>query len=422
MYRQILVEPSQRSLQKILWRSSPSEDVKVYKLNTVTYGQACASFLSIRCLFQLADEYEKINPDIANIIRQDFYVDHLLTGADSIPDAQYICNEISKVLKDGCFELRKWYSNEPSVVSHMDNATSSCEVLEFTAGEKAKTLGLTWSCQDDFLMYHIEEIPFKSNYTKRSVLSVLSKLFDPLGLLSPCIVLAKIFMQRLWLQKVSWDEPLTLSLSNEWSKFCKDLPNLNSLQISRHVLADFPSSLEIHGFSDASERVYGACLYIKSIDSKGFSVIRLLCAKSKVAPVKSLTIPKLELCAALLLSKLVNKVLNSIQLFFERIVLWSDSTIALAWIRTPPNTLKVFVSNRVAEIQALTEDCEWRYIPSTDNPADLVSRGLLPSQMLTAIEWWQGPSWLAKESIYWPQNEQNIKLLPELKSKYPLTL
>lgn len=222
MYRQVLVEPAQRNLQKILWRSNPNDTLKTYKLNTVTYGQASASYLAIRCLFELASQCDESNSEIASIIRHDFYVDDLLTGADSLVRAQYICRETSRVLKSGCFQLRKWYSNNLGILKTIDKSDISCEILEFAPEEKAKTLGLTWSCQKDILVFNVDIEPTSKGYTKRSVLSITARIFDPLGLLSPCTILCKIFMQRLWSEKLAWDDLLSHSLSLEWDRLSKD--------------------------------------------------------------------------------------------------------------------------------------------------------------------------------------------------------
>lgn len=415
MYRQVLIEPSQRALQKIIWRSSPNEELKTYQLNTVTYGHASASFLAIRCLFELANECENSDPEIAEIIRSDFYVDDLLTGSDSMSHIQKICLGVSMVLRKGCFELRKWHSNRPEILKEIGDSDIASGMLQFGLDETSKVLGLTWLWHEDVLVYKIENLLEKHKCTKRTVLSFIARIFDPLGLLSPCTVLAKIFMQRLWASKVGWDDPLPALLIKEWSTYYNELPSLNLLKIERHAQLQNAETVELHGFADSSEKAYGACVYLRSTDHFGNVKVALLCAKSKVAPVKSLTIPKLELCGALLLARLVDKVIKASKREFSRCVLWSDSTIVLAWLRTSPNNLKVFVSNRVAEIQTLTEHYTWRHVPSQDNPADLVSRGLYPNSILNEKTWWQGPSWLHQKEPDWPNSAPIIEELIELK-------
>ncbi|XP_030747104.1 uncharacterized protein LOC115875730 [Sitophilus oryzae] len=347
--------------------------------------------------------------------------DDLLTGADTIEQVGYICQEVSNTLKNGCFELRKWHSNEPAVLKNISDHNISSEVLEFARNEKTKTLGLNWSSRDDVLIYNIDDFSTVKKCTKWAVLSLIARIFDPLGILSPCIVVAKMFMQRLWSERLSWDDLLPSNLADQWNRFREELPNLSMLKIPRQVLGKciqlhgFSSSIQLHGFSDSSTRAYGACIRTTYPDGK--VKVRLLCAKSKVAPVKTLTIPKLELCAALLLARLADKVIQSMNIKFDDCVFWSDSTIVLALIKMAPNLLKCFIANRVVEIQSLTKDREWRYVQSLDNPAYYVSRGLLPKQILDADKWWYGPSWLKLSSSEWPSVEYKVSQLPELKSQ-----
>lgn len=201
---------------------------------------------------------------------------------------------------------------------------------------------------------------------------------------------------------MSWDDPLPINLKSIWENFRNELPLLNNLVIPRRVLIENVLRIELHGFCDSSERANGACIYLRSLNTHNDAQISLLCAKSKVAPIKAMTIPKLELCAALLLSRLVDKVIKSMKLQFNEIFLWTDSTITLVWIRRSSNLLKTFTANCVSEIQSLTSNCQWRYVPTAENPADIVSRGLCPNLILQSNLWWSGPPWLTSSSTNWP--------------------
>ncbi|GFX11565.1 integrase catalytic domain-containing protein [Trichonephila clavipes] len=173
--------------------------------------------------------------------------------------------------------------------------------------------------------------------------------------------------------------------------FYQKLAKVNNFKIPRCILLPATIRIEIHGFSDASERAYAAVVYIKCFNESGQSQTRLLCSKSRVAPLKTLTIPRLELSAALLLSRLVKKVVPILQLSIHKIRMWTDSTIALEWIKTEPHKLKTFVSNRVAEIQALSKDYHWKHVSSKNNPADLISRGCNVDELLKNEMWFSGP-------------------------------
>ncbi|XP_072401038.1 uncharacterized protein [Diabrotica undecimpunctata] len=417
MYRMITVDDECKNLQRILWRDDPSEPIKTFVLNTVTYGQACASYLAIRCLIQLATDNEKTFPEIAEIILRDFYVDDMLTGADTIEETQHICQTVSNILKAGCFNLRKWYSNDNKVLDGLQHSNDAC-ILKFDPEEKAKTLGLTWSCNADLLHFEVETLPINKIPTKRSVLSSISKIFDPLGLLGPCTVLAKTIMQKLWLEKISWDAPIPNDLAERWIKFQSELAQLSQVNLPRHAICKNYKYIEIHGFADSSSIAYGACIYLRSLDHDNQVHIHLLCSKSKVAPIKTISIPRLELCGALLLARLFNKVKQSLRITINETILWSDSTIVLSWIRTSPNLLNTFVSNRVSEIQSLTSNCKWRHVSSRDNPCDILSRGLFPSHILNHEIWWSGPPWLQLNESSWPTSKFDYILdLPELKQQ-----
>ncbi|GBL92712.1 Speckle-type POZ protein-like B [Araneus ventricosus] len=252
-----------------------------------------------------------------------------------------------------------------------------------------KTLGMLWDPKVDCLTYEVK-IKDKDSFSKREVLSEIGRLYDPLGLIGPIITKAKIFIQGLWKIKLDWSEQLPPDAIKEWKRFYLKLSEVNNLKIQRYILLPGTLRIEIHGFSDASERAYAAVLYMKCFIESGQFKTSLLCSKSRVAPLKTLTIPRLELSAALLLSRLVKKFVPILQLPIDEISLWTDSTIVLAWIKTEPHKLKTFVSNRVAEIQTLTEDFHWKHICSKKNPADLVSRGCHADELLKNDMWFSG--------------------------------
>lgn len=205
MYRQILVKPEQRPLQRILWRNNSSIPVYTYQLNTVTYGLTSSSFLAIRCLFELAQQIHETDPEAANIIRNNMYVDDLLVGFDNEEQALKTCQRLESILRAAGFPLRKWISNNNSITSFMERESSNTNMsLSFDTGESAKILGLYWMPTNDTLNYKCASSLHKSeNITKRQVLSAITRIFDPLGLLSPCVVKAKILMQSIWSNKIN---------------------------------------------------------------------------------------------------------------------------------------------------------------------------------------------------------------------------
>ncbi|KAL0830099.1 hypothetical protein ABMA28_003556 [Loxostege sticticalis] len=407
MYRAIELHVSQRSLQQILFRSDPSQPLQTYTLNTLTYGTSSAPYLATKCLVSLAPTAHDI--DVQKSIERDFYVDDYLGGSSSKEKTIKICKGVISTLKSAQFNLRKFKSNDKTILKHISELTQNNDTkLEFADINKnisSKTLGLLWNCNEDTLSYSIN-IESDKKITKRHILSVISQIFDPLGLVSPCIVEAKLIMQKLWVDKYGWDDDVSSEIKELWSSFSTTLPLLNNLKIPRWVLNN-SDNYEIHVFSDASERAYGVCLYVRSVHRSGQITVHLLTSKSKVAPIKPTTMPRLELCGALLASRLCSKVLAALSIPITNCTYWCDSTIVLGWLNTSPLQLKNFVRNRVNEIQESTTGYSWRYVPSGDNPADHVSRGLKADSICSSPLWWSGPSFLLKDESEWPKHPKN---------------
>ncbi|GFS67819.1 integrase catalytic domain-containing protein [Trichonephila clavipes] len=204
-------------------------------------------------------------------------------------------------------------------------------------------------------------------------LSTIARIYDPLGLLGPVVVKAKIFLQKLWMLKIDLTDLLPDTINREWRQFVESLQVVNDININRCIVVEQPEVIELHGFSDASQSAYGAVVYCKSITSDRKMLVHLIASKSRVAPTKQTTIPRLELCAAVLLAKLVHRVKQALKLNVTNTFLWSDSMIVLSWIRKESYQLKTFVANRIATIQEMTSSEQWRYVATEDNPADFVS-------------------------------------------------
>lgn len=387
MYRMIRLHPSQLPLQRILWQKDPNEPVKTYELCTVTYGTVCASFLAMRTLKQLSvDEGDKF-PLAAPAVDNDFYMDDVLSGGESLSETKELQRQLIGILDTAGMQLHKWCGN------HEDLTPTSGQNYTFDSTIETKTLGVSWKPVEDNFAFRVTVTNNKC-HTKRDVLSTIARLFDPLGLLGPIIAKAKIFLQKLWCLKIDWNDPLPVVEQEEWQEFLFALPSIDNLKIPRCIVGQQTTTIEIHGFCDASENCFGAVVYCKSISANGEVFVALIASKSRVAPLKSLTIPRLELCAAVLLSKLVKKIIIALKFPDASTYLWSDSMIVLCWLQKEPSTLKTFVSHRVATIQELTETDQWRHVASEKNPADLISRGVNPDKLLENSLWFHGPDFL----------------------------
>jgi len=342
MYRQINVHPQDRDLQRILWRYSSDEPIQVYNLTTVTYGTSSAPYLATCCLKKLADDNKCQYPRAAQVLSNDFYVDELLIGTSIIEDAIKVQQEISSLLQTaGCTPM-KWASNHSTYLDNIPRELQETQqTLSLDNDDGVTTLGLLWNpTNDQFQVKNntTQVQPTNSTAsTNRKVLATTASIFDPLGLLSPAVIVYKIFLQKLWQDKQQWDELLPAHLQQEWNQLLQIIPKLSQLKINWKVICSNAVNIQIYGFCDSSERAYGACLYICSTGSNNKTYCKLLCSTSKVAPLKQLTIPRLELCAATLLSKLYKKATGTLNITIHESYLWTDTSIVLTWIQGPPN-------------------------------------------------------------------------------------
>ncbi|XP_026479809.1 uncharacterized protein LOC113386232 [Ctenocephalides felis] len=420
MYRQIKVRNEDQRYQLIIWRDNPQEILKFFRLTTVTYGTACAPYLAMRCLKMLAQSNLTTYSRAAQVLDRDCYVDDIITGANTSDDLVRIQGEIVRLLGEGGFSLHKWSSNCREVLQAIPEKNRSSAVALFSEGDTVKTLGLAWNpSQDCFKISQIKVSVAEAQQvvdTKRSVLSTIAQIYDPIGLVSPVTVTAKLVMQELWRHNLDWDEALSRELQVRWDLFKNHLSDLDNLTIPRCVFHSVPVDIQCHGFSDASLLAYGACIYLRATYADGTVSSHLLCSKSKVAPLKNVTLPRLELSAALLLAKLYKQITTISDIKISETFLWCDSTIVLAWLKTDPSLLKMFVSNRVAEILDHTPGTVWRHVCSKDNAADIVSRGVkTPSELIGYNLWWHGPAWLLQDPTNWPQRfvETGTEAIPE---------
>nr|XP_033200179.1 uncharacterized protein LOC117162388 [Bombus vancouverensis nearcticus] len=358
-------------------------------------------YLAIRCLKQLAEDEGHRFPRAAQVLQRDFYVDDALTGAETKDEALTLRTELTKLLQLAGLNIRKWASNDNDLLHGLSLEETNHQHF-LGDSQTLKTLGVFWNSSDDSILYSVEVKPTPSRVTKRIISSEIAKIYDPLGLLAPVIVRAKMLLQRIWSSKIDWDESLPIELHTEWERYYAQLPLLNNVRFPRKAIIESAMEIELHGFCDASEKAYGACVYLRTLTINGRAWTQLLTAKSKVAPLKCQTIPRLELSGALLLTSLMSTVQQALSQKITRTIYWTDSTIVLHWLNTSPHTLKTFVANRVSEIQTKTSIRDWRHVPTDDNPADLISRGQTPEEFLRPTIWQHGPAWLYQSEGYWP--------------------
>ena len=391
MYRNIEINPVHRDYLRVLWRDNPSEELQHYRLKTVTFGLTSAPYSAIRLLHYLADNHELTRPMAAKIIKEHFYVDDLLTGSNSKSELIKNIQELVYILNTANFKCDKWASNSQSILNELNklghNTTSEASLALLSS---TNTLGIRWNISEDNLSFNLDN-PSTKTLTKRILLSTLAKVYDPLGLLSPFLLLLKLVLQESWTLKLGWDTKLPENHQMIWLDLISNFSLLEQFQVPRLAIDVNALSYEIHGFSDASEKGFGIAVYLVSHSSDNSFTSNLLFARSKVSPLHFMSMPKLELASCHLLAKTYQFYERIFPVKIQSVTFYSDSQIALSWIKSKTYKFKTFVANRVYDINSLVPHAEWKYINTSLNPADIVSRGLILSKLINNQKWLSGP-------------------------------
>ncbi|XP_055681857.1 uncharacterized protein LOC129789234 [Lutzomyia longipalpis] len=400
MYPQLVLHHIHLDFVRMVWRDDKHQPIKDYRMTRLCFGLASSPFLATRALIQLAIEHQESHPLAAAALREAFYVDDCVISTNSITTAQQIQKELVEVLKSAGFVLTKWMSNNELLTPlHSPESSEESVLLQDPI---TKVLGIPWNAKLDTFHFTSPISLSEIVKSKRDVASSIAKLFDPLGLVGPVIIEAKIFLQELHEVKASWDDPLPEEFLLKWRKFVQSLEGLKRISIPRWISTiNNPYRVDLHVFCDASFKAYGSVVYYVSRDREGNTCSRILSSKSRVAPLNKITIPRLELCGALVGAQMMNKIQALVNP--DAVHYWTDSSIVLSWLNTPPDSYKVFVANRITKILSLSNASQWRHVPTKDNPADIISRGCTPEQLELSELWWAGPSWLTLDESSWPK-------------------
>ncbi len=308
-----------------------------------------------------------------------------------------------RIMENAKMELRQWEHTAKSENEH----TKSTDINEGSNSEWSIVLGMIWNKREDTLSCaSLPNVP--ERLTKRTLLSSINKVFDPLGFLSPAMIFPKVSLQSTWNLKIDWDEELPADIEKQYQKWCKEINHLADIKLPRNMFGpdycETNSEIQLHIFTDASKLAYAAVTFARVRTNDSVSV-QLIQAKARIAPLTQSSIPRLELMGCLLGARLGKSILSSfkkeIQCFY-----WTDSTTALSWIKQNVNW-GTFVGNRVKEIINTSDTNRWYHVPGTANPADLPSRGCSPSELLKS-KWWEGPDWLKLSQEYCPNQHFEV--------------
>ncbi|CAK5033658.1 unnamed protein product [Meloidogyne enterolobii] len=392
------LHPADREVAKFLWvkelqKPPVGENIQVYRFARVAFGVICSPYLLAGVIRHHLDKY---GPGVASELANSLYVDNLHLGAETWPELLDKCRRAKEIFSDASMNLREFSSNS----SKLMNAIPEKDRLD---AQEPKVLGMRWNINTDSLSFQLPNEPMKKNVSRRAVLSSLAGIYDPLGLLSPSVLPAKLFFQKLWDEGHDWDSPLSDEETSVWEKFLKGWQHTN-ISLPRRALSITPQETEIHTFVDASSCAYAAAVYLRGVNNDSIST-SLIFAKNRLKPKKggkTLTIPRMELIAILIGVRATAYVKKEIGVPLTQIHLWSDSQIALSWVRSPQSQPS-FVQRRLDEIKRHT-NITFHYIRTNENPSDLATRGLTPQELNQSRLWWSGPDWLEESASSWPED------------------
>ena len=365
MYREVLLSPPDRQLHRFLWRPTLDQPIRDYCMEGVTFGVAASPYLAVRTLQQAAEDHGAHFPVASWHILNSFYVDDLLGGADTEEQAIALFEELREILGKGGFQLRKWRSSSAKVIDHIPDSLleplPTQDLVDRHSASYPKALGVAWDSRQDTMATHVE-LPVKFASTKRGIISDVVRTFDVLGWLSPVILPMKLLFQRLWELKLDWDDEVPTDVREKHERWREELPMLATVSLPRcYFRKDRALTVELHGFSDASQAAYSAVVYVRATYTNKPPTCQLVLSKTKVAPVKPVTIPRLELCGASLLAKILSTTKETLDLPLVAVHAWCDSTIVLAWLNGSPKRYRTCVANRIANIISLIPPGAWRH-------------------------------------------------------------
>ena len=428
----IAVKEEDRDVLRFLWIdnvNAAEPKIVKYRFARVVFGVTSSPFLLNATLHKHITNYEKEDPEFVRQMLRSLYVDDLSLSLTELEQAYQLYIKSRERMNQGGFNLRKWLTNSKPLMKKITGMEAQNEVSTQTEKEihlteddetfnrvmvggleerdsntEQKVLGTNWNyVEDEFLFKfqtHVESARGLKP-TKRNVLRVIAGLYDPMGLVSPIIVKMKILLQDICKANYHWDADLNSELKTRWQRLISELEQVNTIRIPRCV-SSAPDTkeltYELAGFGDASTSAYAAVIYLV-VKSRTGTRVQLIASKTRVAPLKKQTTPRLELLAALILARLIARVKSILEqcLVVCRTRCWTDSKNVLYWIKRKDREWKQFVNHRVAEIRQLLPTDVWAHVPGVENPADLASRGVNPVSLVNSTLWWNGPPWLSSQ-------------------------
>ena len=406
MYHQLVLKPEDRPFHRFLWRNlDVGSPPQVYEFSRFVFGGCYCPFCAQFTWQSHAENHKTQYPLAAEAVRNHCYMDDLMPSVPTIDIAKETRKQLTELGSLAGFHIRKWMSNQAEVLKDIPAEDRASTVdLEENKLSTTKTLGVLWTADQDTFSFKYSLTP-DIELTKRNVLKKTATIYDPLGFLAPYVVRAKILIQQAWVEAAGWDLPLPVHHQEQWRSWFQESTDLEGIRIPRCLKERQCTAVKasLHTFSDASEAAYAAAVYIRHEYEDKSTTTRLVGSKTRLSPLKAMSIPRLELMGAVIGLRLTKQISSALEIPLSQATFWVDSMNVIYWIHGQSRNYKPFVSHRVGEIHEQSDPNQWRYVPTKQNPADFGTRGLTVSELADSEMWWKGPTFLAFPESDWPK-------------------
>ncbi|KAK7877393.1 hypothetical protein WMY93_031909, partial [Mugilogobius chulae] len=403
MFHCFHVREDHRNFLRFLWyrKNDPSEPIVEYRMKVHVFGNSPSPAVAIFGLRNAAQQSDtEYPPEAKQFVQRHFYVDDGLKSVSTESGAIKLLKDTQELLATSNLRLHKIASNSPNVMKAFPNEdlASGLKDIDFNTDfpPMQRSLGVSWNIEKDTFTFSVSQAD--KPYTKRGVLSTINSLFDPLGFAVPVSIQGRALLRELTKETCGWDETLPEAMFKEWQDWKNALRQLEQIHIPRPYLSFSVANAkhkEICIFCDASTHAIAAVACLRAISKDDETQVAFIFGKAKLAPKPELTIPRLELCAAVLAVEVAELIRDEMDIQLSAMRFFSDSRVVLGYIYNESRRFHVFVNNRVQRIRRVTKPTQWSYIPSEHNPADHGSRSL-PADKLSSSTWLLGPEFLLK--------------------------
>ena len=415
MFHQVLVDPKDCDSLRFLWwpDGDLTKEMKEYRMVKHLFGATSSPRVVNFCLRKTAQLHqEEFDKEVIETVNRDMYVDDMMKSTSTTEKAISLASQLRTLLEKGGFRLTKWYSNDREVMATIPESERAKSVvnLELEQLPTESALGLKWNIEEDKFVWEVMEKMLErvsqKPVTRRGIVSAVYSLFDPLGFIAPYAMKAKLLLQTLSRKRLGWDDMLEETDKEQWKRWLDDLPKLHQIQVDRCFRPKGfgeVKEVELHLFSDASRQGYAAVAYLRLKDVTNKVHCAFVMGKARLAPIREISIPRLELTAAVISVRLSKIIREELDMTVDRVCYWTDSTSVLKCINNESKRFHTFESNRLTVIRNGSKPSEWRYVNRDDNPADDGSKGLKIDSMLKDDRWLKGPKFLWEDESHWPR-------------------